>query len=467
MTTLLLLNKIIQLLNIECVICYEKILNSDDLLCVNCCKNMYHLSCFNYNDNYECQMCANTNPKKIVSNTELLHELIKKYGTSTIIDALLSWHRICDVRRFDHELREQLGSTYIDIFGGCFKINKPEIYCFSHKPKININHSSNSNSNHKKYRVGDQVLCTNAEFIERFDDFSYGLFTNFIWPTGIIASGLVIPALIGNKTNNVDLKYIDIILIYKDLKHLTCLFEALQQQINISIGDIAQISYTIDKNIIYIKITGIQRVIRIETMKSLDNNVSLFKVMTSYSMSEYDFCQAYYNGHNIYMTIRALTSYVYQSSTPIDHPQSYITQNLVAIGYHVSENKPALALAFALAQQAQIPDCNSSINLCDLEVKLIPQDPTLIAEIKTTKNSLIQEHELAKIFLHIHKSLGINTIIRKDNNYKANAIYLCIGDKIFNYNNPIHTYDLLHKFVFKNLPVTSITRAKSVLSSEF
>ena len=50
MTMLLLLNKIIKSVNIECVICYDTIINSDDL--------MYYVFYFNYNGNYEFRVCA-------------------------------------------------------------------------------------------------------------------------------------------------------------------------------------------------------------------------------------------------------------------------------------------------------------------------------------------------------------------------------------------------------------------------
>lgn len=447
MTSLLILDKIIKDIELECPICYDQITSCIDLVCSSCCKNFFHLSCFKHSGNISCQMCENRSPAKLTPHhIDFIIELAKKFGTEHISNVIVEWsgYRIKDARVFDHKLKEELGvDKYVSMFGGCY--NLPAYCRFIKREDL---------APYALYTPGELVWCSKEQFSERFEEFTHGILKGFKWPEGLVVAGLTIPAILGAK--NYEHAYesptmcIDMVAVRPDFDGIKEIVGCLREHLESTVGDIVHPSYAIRKNMIYIKIANIRRVIKLELVCGNKCYVpSMYKVMTSYGMSNYEMCQAFYDGKEIKMTVKAIASYTYQST--------YMSQKTVAkqvydqlqtLGYSANSTKAANLSLFQIPPHSQFSEF---IDYRELQMHTLPQEPILIVEIRTHSKSLLMEQTIHKVLSQVRENTGIAVEIKKDAAFTTDVkAYIKQGDRTIPFENPGIASKALCDFVWRS-----------------
>ena len=389
------------------------------------------MSCFKHNGNIACQMCENRSPGKLTSQKDIALELVKKFGTAPFAAAITEWsgYRIKDARIFDHMLKEELGvDRYVAMFGGCYII--PPSCRFVKREDL---------APHAIYSPGEQVWCSKELFLERFEEFTHGLFNGFKWPDGLVVSGLTIPAVLGAK--NYEHAYesptmcIDLLAVRPDFDGVKEILGKLRTHLETVIGDVARPVFAIRKNIVYIRIPGIKRVIKLELVCGNRCFVpTMYKVMTSYGLSSYEMCQAYYDGTNIMMTVKAIASYTYQSTYMNKTVAKQVCDQLLTLGYTTNSSKAVVSAAFQVPQYKMFTEF---IDYRELQMHTLPQEPVLVVEVRTHTKSVLMEQTIQKVVTQVKENTGITVEIKKDKDFTSDIkVYIRQGDRIIPYDNP-------------------------------
>lgn len=385
-------------LNLECSICYDNI--TEDISCSRCCNNFFHKSCVAkdklYQSGTRCLACNQSNSSISTDLIDIAVRLIKNGNSaafvSAIRDACLT--DIVGVRAVDNTIRSYLNESYPKLLGGCFEI--PEYCKFIESTELKTG----------LYRSGENVWCNRLTFLDRLDEFTYGLLTNYTYPEGFLITGATIPALLGAKNYaHSNCEYIDIVIYSDTSARLESILNNFVEHIRCTIGDLTSIIFATRQNFLYIKITGISRLIKIELFTTY---TSRFEVMTNYSLSRYEMCQSYYDGNTINMTIKAIMSYAHQKTYTHDTFDVNINEHFNKMGYRVTWSKTTLITL----TPPLLHEFTDQIDYTVLKQHTLPQAPILIAEIKCS--SIIETGQMEKIIADACKETGITAQVKQN-----------------------------------------------------
>lgn len=420
------LKKLLKELQLECPICWEEIDNSN-VICTNCCKSIYHKNCLSIG---ECQVCEDSNPIKIDNSINIIKILLNKSNSdiSHIISSLCQ-HDIILARRIDNDLRTSISlSDYIRFFKG--------VYPPPNKCRFTDDYNTTS-----PYKPNENVLCSLYDFFIRWDEFSHGLFTDFNWPKNCVLAGLTVPALLGKLNYNYAYETntpIHFIVFDKSYSAIIFTIQQIIAYLKKTLDGFSDITYAVRKNYLYIKIPGIVRTIRIEVMHT--QHTDLFRILTNYTLSGYEMCQSYFDGKNIFMTLKAIVTFAHQITyRKTSKTASYHYNDATGLKFEVN---------YAGVNTRNLPQIYmDKLNYSDLDMHVKMLDPTLTLEINKSDTLM---YFYKDILNKVNKATHIDVSILPSTKNSRIKFYISFSDRIVNYNHLDFSPTKLINFVNKH-----------------
>jgi hypothetical protein len=161
-----------------------------------------------------------------------------------------------------------------------------------------INDCENYVISMEQFEEGDQTIVNKDQFIDKFNRETYGIFNDLNWD-GIVIVGSFVHNLLSSKINTINAeKSIDLFIYWNcgdTLQYLLNFFKKNDPY------------YIIKKDVIHIYIKNYEYDIRIYSTQCNSPHMIIDKINLDHN-------QVYYNGNNVYCTIKFLISMKYQIS---------------------------------------------------------------------------------------------------------------------------------------------------------